>query len=441
MFTPLQKRDLDVLWHPCSQMKDYESFPPIEIESAKGSHLFSPSGKSYIDAISSWWCKSYGHRHPTILKGIQDQMEKFDHIILANTTNETIVQLSEKLTSLSPNLDKVFYAGDGSSALEIALKMSFHAQHHLGRHERKQFMGLENGYHGETLLTLGISDLGLYKKPYDKICSEALYLKQLPYVSGKNDPLFRNCESVWGNIEEQLLKVQHKLASIVLEPMIQGAGGMLILSADFLKRLRKFCTQHNIYLIADEIMTGFGRTGKMLATEWADIEADFVCLSKGLTGGSLPMSAMLTKNEIYDLFYGNYDDKIAFLHSNTHCGNALAAAAALASFKVVEEEDIIAKANLLGDKMKESFDQISKKTQRLTNIRQLGAMVAADLILEPEQENERLGYQIYQEAVKQGALLRPLGNTIYWLPPLTTDLKTIDELEAITSNAIQTILH
>jgi adenosylmethionine-8-amino-7-oxononanoate aminotransferase len=374
------------------------------------------------------------------MDAIQKQMQKFEHVILANTTNEVIVELSEKLCQLSPNLNKVFYAGDGSTALEIALKMSFHAQQRLGNSSKKLFVGLENGYHGETLLTLGISDLGIYKKPYDQLWSEAHYLEKLTYTSGKDDPHFKQCPN-WPELEAQLLKKANQISAIVVEPLIQGAGGMLIYSADLLQRLRNFCNEHQIHLIADEVLTGFGRSGKMLACEWANIEPDFMCLSKGLTGGTLPMSAMLTKNSVYNLFYGDYQEQIAFMHSNTHCGNALAAAAALGAFKIMEQENILQKTNTLGEHMKQAFENISKKTKRLCNLRQLGGVVAADLILEPDRSNQRIGYQIYREAVERGALLRPLGNTLYWLPPLNTPLNVIDQLESITTDSIQAILN
>lgn len=439
MLSPLQKRDLEVLWHPCSQMHDYENFPPLEVVSAKGSTIQLAGNQSLIDAISSWWCKSFGHGHPTILNSISQQMQKFEHVILANTTNETIVELSEKLTQLSPSLNKVFYAGDGSTSLEIALKMSFHAQQRLGNHQKNLFVGLENGYHGETLLTLGVSDLGLYKKPYDQLWAQADYLKGLSYVSGEDDPLFSKAPN-WPELETQLLKKADKIAAIVFEPVIQGAGGMLIYSPAHLKKLKNFCDEHHIYLIADEVLTGFGRSGKMLACEWAGIEPDFMCLSKGLTGGSLPLSAMLTQNSIYDLFYGEYEKQIAFMHSNTHCGNALAAAAALGAFKIIEEESILEKSLHLGQYMKKCFQEINQQTQRLTNLRQLGAVVAADLILEPERSQERIGYQIYREAVQRGALLRPLGNTLYWLPPLNTSHALIDQLKEITIDSMKAVL-
>ena len=439
MQSSLQKRDLEVLWHPCSQMKDYEQFPPLEIVSAQASMLNLADGRPLIDAISSWWCKSFGHRNPVILEAIQGQMNLFEHVILANTTNETIVSLSEKLCSLGPNYDKVFYASDGSSSLEIALKMSFHAQQRLGREKKMLFVGLENGYHGETLLTLGISDLGLYKKPYDKLWPKAHYIREIPYVSGPNDPDFQNCLN-WSKLEAQLTPIAEQCAAIVIEPLLQGAGGMKVYSAGLLRKIREFCNANQIYLVADEVLTGFGRTGKMLACKWAGIEADFLCLSKGLTGGTLPLSTMLTSNEVYDLFYGPYEDQVAFMHSNTHCGNALAAAAALGVFKIFEKENVLEQANWLGQNMKHRFERIASKTQRLTNLRQIGAMVAADLILEPERENERIGYQIYLDAVQRGALLRPLGNTLYWLPPITTPLEIIENLENITLDSIQAVL-
>jgi len=429
----LIQRDLKHIWHPCSQMKDYENFLPQSVKSARGSHIELSNGKPLIDAISSWWCKSLGHNHPRLKKALQAQIEKFEHVILANTTNETIVQLSEKLCALMPSLNKVFFAGDGSCAVEVALKMSLHSRLIKGDTKRKSFITLQNGYHGETVGALSVSDLGIYKSPYESLCFECYTIKNIPYVTGREDPLWVNCHEQWQQIEKSLELLKDSATAIIVEPIIQGAGGMLIYSQDFLKRLSQWAKQNDIHLIADEIMTGLGRTGKMLACEHARVEPDFVCLSKGLTSGWMPFSAVLTTNEIYEIFYNDYLPEKSFLHSHTFSGNALGASLALEVFNIMEQENICDNVQALEAMLLDNMLEIAQVSGKLHNIRSLGGVVAADLI---GAHDQRLGYKIYQKAMSLGALLRPLGNTLYWLPPLNISPDTLDELKAITLKAI-----
>ncbi|MBX3708297.1 MAG: adenosylmethionine--8-amino-7-oxononanoate transaminase [Gammaproteobacteria bacterium] len=430
-------RDLKHIWHPCSQMKDYEIFRPLEVIAAKGSYIELQHGKKIIDAISSWWCKSLGHNHPRLKHALVQQMEKFEHVILANTTNETIVRLSERLCRLTKSLNKVFYASEGSSAIEIAMKMSLHARYIQGDHKRNIFIALENGYHGETLGALSISDIGIYRSPYTATLLETYFISPIPYVHSMHDDLWRNCDAYWEKIEKKLDAYAQTTTAVIVEPIVQGAGGMKLYSQDFLKRLRVWADHHNVHLIADEIMTGIGRTGKMLACDHAGIEPDFLCLSKGLTSGWLPLSAVLTKQSLFDLFYDDYETGKSFLHSHTYSGNALAASIAVEVLNIVEEEHLCLRAEEIGLLMYEYLKEIARETNKLKNIRQMGAIVAAELV--GNQPNRRLGYDVYRKAVELGALLRPLGNTIYWLPPLTIDLATLHELKSMTEVAIQSV--
>lgn len=428
-------RDLQHLWHPCAQMKDYETFKPLIIKKAYGSYLELDNGRRVIDAIASWWCKSLGHNHPRLKQALLKQVDNFEHVILANTTNETIVALSEKLANLTKNLHKVMYASDGSCAVEIALKMSLHARLLSDEPQRKNFMALSNGYHGETCAALSISDLGIYRVPYQTLLFKTSFIQNIPYVSNKDDPVWQDCGVYWPAIEKQLAPYAHTLTAIIVEPIVQAAGSMLLYSADFLRRLRLWTREHNIHLIADEIMTGIGRTGLPLACQHADIEPDFLCLGKGLTSGYLPLSAMLTSNTIYNLFYDDYEKNKSFLHSHTHSGNALAASMALECLQIMEEENIYSQVKNNEIYLQQLMIEIAEKTGRLKNVRGIGAVIAADLITDYPQQ--RLGYMIYQKAVELGALLRPLGNTIYWCPPLNCDRKVLDELQQITLAAIQ----
>lgn len=420
-------------------MKDYESFAPIEIVKADGIYLHTRNGQRLIDSSSSWWCQALGHNHPTIRAAIKDQLDQFHHVILANTNNEVVSACSDYLSTLKPGLDKVFYASDGSCAVEIALKMSLQSRHIRGQPQRHQLAALQCGYHGETFMAMSVSDCDLYKAPFAPWCQAATYLDQLPVVSGSDDPLWQDASTHWAHTLQQLEPLSNTLTAVIVEPIVQAAGGMRIISQDWLKRLCRWCQAHDIHFIADEIMTGFGRTGRMLATDHADITPDFMCLGKGLTAGSLPLSATLTSDAMYQLFYDDYETGKAFMHSHTHSGNALACRAAMATKDVMASIDICDRARQLGNHMREAMTDIANTTQRLHNIRHIGALVAADII-NPE-GIPRLGYQVYQEAVKLGALLRPLGNTIYWCPPITMTAKELGALQGITHQAIDRVGH
>ena len=436
MLSTLQERDLSTIWHPCSQMKDYESFPPLPITSATGPHLQLADGSQLIDAISSWWCKSLGHRHPRLQAALIEQSRIMEHAILANTTNEAIVACSEAILSLSPAHDKVMYASDGSCAVEIALKMAIHAQQLKGQSQRTQFMALKNGYHGETALTLSVSDVGLYKAPYAPLLQDVPYIDPQILTTGPSDPNWDQPipEASWAEILKQLKPHAATTAAIIFEPIVQGAGCMTMYHPDVLRRLRAYSQEHGIFLIADEIMTGIGRTGKMLACEHAGIHADFVCLSKGLTGGYLPFSAVMIPQFIYDLFYDDYDTGKAFLHSHTYTGHALGARVATETLKIMQEESICLQSEYNGNLMRQLMQELADETGLLGPVRQIGSLVAAELT--GKADTPRGGYQLYREAVKHGALLRPLGNTVYWMPPLNTPTEVLHELQKITLKAL-----
>lgn len=424
-------RDLKHIWHPCSQMKDFEACPPLIVESAQGSILNTNKGP-LIDAISSWWCKSLGHGHPAVIGAINKQLNCFEHVIAANTTHPSLVELGEELSKITKK-QHVFFASDGSSAVEIAMKLSIHANQIKGFKDKNQFIALKNGYHGETLGTMSVSDLGIYKAPYESFGVKCHFIKNIPYVTGANDPLWHNCETHWHAVEKELELIAEKVCAIIVEPIIQGAGGMLCYSADFLQRIAAWAKAKNIYLIADEIMTGMGRTGEWLALDHAGIEADLICLSKGLTSGSIPLSCVMIDNAIYALFYDDYKSGKSFLHSHTYSGNSLAVSAALATIRAMHDEKIILQARALGEQMRTCLHEIAQLSGKLTNIRGIGAVVAADLV---PTSQDRLGNRVYEQALHHGALIRPIGNTLYWLPPLNTNSIIIGKLAEITLHSI-----
>lgn len=428
--------DLKHILHPCSQMKDYEWLKPLLIQKAEGAYFYTQDGKKVIDAISSWWCKSFGHQHPRLKRALLQQLDHFEHVIFANTTNEVIVQLTQQLLKLMPHLSHVFYAGDGSCAVEVAMKMSLHTRYVAGEKKKTQFMALLNSYHGETMGALSVSDLDLYKTPYQSALFDVYFIQSIPYVTGSDDPLWHDCSEIWPKIEIELLNRVDITTAILVEPIVQGAGGMKIYSPDFLKRLARFAKEHHIHLIADEIMTGLGRTGKLLACQYANIEPDIVCLAKGLTGGWLPFSAILFTDEINQYFYGDFASSKSFLHSHTYSGNVMGAAIAREVLHLLQEDDCLQRINTMGERMRFLMQEIADQTGKLQDVRQLGAIVAADI---KNVCRNRPLYRVFQEALKQGAFLRPLGQTLYWMPPFITTDATLLELQAITESALRVV--
>lgn len=425
-------RDLKHVWHPCSQMKDFETCPPLIIERAIGSYLYTDKGP-LIDAISSWWCKSLGHGHPAVIAAIKKQLDSFEHVIGANTTNSTLVELAEQLAEITGK-QHIFFASDGASAVEISMKLAIHATQIKGHKNKNEFIALKNGYHGETLGTMSVSDLGIYKAPYESFGVTCHFIENIPYINNQDDPRWSDCNEIWPSTLQYLNTVSEHVCAIILEPIIQGAGGMLCYSADFLKKLAQWAKSKDIILIADEIMTGVGRTGTWLASEHAGIEPDLICLSKGLTSGSVPFSCVMIDSAIFDLFYADYNSGTSFLHSHTYSANPLAVSAALATIKAIQQEQIIEQTRELGTTMLKAMHRIAKQSGRLKNVRGVGALVAADLMPVGEY---RIGNEVYCQALKSGALIRPIGKTLYWLPPLNTDENTIGKLAEITLNSIE----
>lgn len=430
----LLKHDLNHVWHPCTQMKDLEQHPPLVIERAEGSYLYTDQGP-IIDAISSWWCKALGHGHPAILRAMKDQLTRFEHVIGAGTTHPGIVELATTLASLS-RLQHVFFASDGASAVEIAMKLALHAMQLRGEQERRDFVALKHGYHGETLGTLAVSDLGLYKAPYEGFGPRCHVLHAIPYVTGDRDVLWEACDQEWAMTKQHLESIKSSVCAILVEPIIQGAGGMRCYSARFLNQLATWAKTNGIYLIADEIMTGLGRTGAWFASQHAEVTPDLMCLSKGLTGGALPLSCVMIDHAIYDLFYHETKDSRSFLHSHTYSGNPLAVSAALATLQTMQTEHIPEQAVTLGRYMHQCFSEVAAQTGYLSNIRSIGAIVAGDL---RPTNNDRLGFELQHQALQRGALLRPLGNTLYWLPPINTDKATIEKLAEITLHSMEAV--
>jgi len=425
--TELKNRDLNVLWHPCTQMKDHEILPMIPIKKGEGIYLEDFEGNRYIDAISSWWVNMFGHANSYINEKVKHQLDTLEHVILAGFTHEQVIRLSERLVALTPKkLQKCFYADNGSSAVEVALKMSYHA--HLNDGEEKSlFVSLTNSYHGETIGALSVGDVELYKDTYKPLLIRSIQTPVPQDMSAKSAK-----ESA--KLFEQLCEERaNEISALILEPMIQGAGSMHMYHSDFLLHVREICTRYNIHLIADEVMVGFGRTGKLFACEHAGISPDFLVLSKGLTGGYLPLSVVLTTNEIYAKFYCDYNEHKAFLHSHSYTGNALACSAANATLDIFENEHIIEKNQILASYMSKKLQNF-KQLSNVKEVRQTGMVCAVEL--KGYHAEERIGLKVYQYGLEHGVLLRPLGHIIYFMPPYIIKEQEIDIMMDIAFDAI-----
>ena len=427
----LTQRDLAVLWHPCTQMKDHEQLPLIPIKKAHGIYLEDFDGNRYIDAISSWWVNLFGHTNSYINAKIREQLETLEHVILAGFTHEQVVKLSERLVKLTPKgLEKCFYADNGSSAVEVALKMSFHA-HKNNSKIKTIFVSLTNSYHGETIGALSVGDVKLYKETYEPLLIQSI---QTPVPKDGSIEAAREAASAF----EALCAIRaDDISAIILEPLVQGAGSMHMYHKEFLVLVREICSRYDIHLIADEVMVGFGRTGEMFACQSANITPDFIVLSKGLTGGYLPLSVALTTNEIYGAFYCDYNENRAFLHSHSYTGNALACAAANATLDIFERDNVI-------EKNRETSVYMGEKLERFKNLKNVGSVRQTGMIcaieLQGYDPKERVGLQVYNYGLKKGVLLRPLGHIVYFMPPYIITKEECDVMMDVAYEAIESLI-
>ena len=436
--TDLIRRDLRVLWHPCTQMKDHETLPLIPIRRGEGVWLEDFDGKRYLDAISSWWVNLFGHANPRINAALREQLENLEQVLLAGFTHEPVIALSERLIKLAPpGLTRCFYADNGSSAVEVALKMSFHYWRNCGATKKTKFITLSNGYHGETLGALAVGDVALYKETYRPLLMEAITVPS-------PDCFHREPGSSWGEhsthmfqfMKSALEKHAEEVCAVIVEPLVQCAGSMRMYDPVYLKLLREACDKHNVHLIADEIAVGFGRTGTMFACEQARITPDFMCLAKGLTGGYLPLAAVLTRDEIYQAFYDDYQNLSAFLHSHSYTGNPLGCRAALATLDIFAADNVIETNKRLAAIMAEATARFADHPH-VAEVRQRGMIVAIELVKDKTTREaypwqERRGLRVYQRGLESGVLLRPLGNVVYFMPPYVI---TPEEIRLMTDAA------
>lgn len=438
----LQRRDLAHIWHPCSQMKDYEDFPPVVVDRGEGAWLIDVEGNRYLDAVSSWWVNLFGHANPRLNRALARQAEKLEHSIFCNFSHEKAIELAERITALAPkDLNRAFFADNGSSAVEIALKMSFQYHQQAGDTRRKSFISLSEGYHGETIGALSVSGLDLYGKVFSPLMFESHRASapdcfRCPYGrkrEGCDAPCFERMEAL---VEEK----GREVCGIIVEPLVQGAAGMRIYPPSYLRKLRDLCTRERIHFIADEIAVGFGRTGRMFACEHAGVSPDLMCISKGITSGYLPLSMVLTTDEMYDAFYTDYAELKAFMDSHSYTGNALACALGCETLDIFEEDNVLVHNEGRSRLIRDLAGPLADERPFVGEFRQQGMIAALELVHPVSGESfpwqERVGYQIYRKALKKGALLRPLGNVLYFMPPYVT---TDEDLTFMVKTAFQVL--
>ena len=442
-----QARDLAVLWHPCTQMREHpDTLPLVPIAHGEGAWLTGMDGRRYLDAVASWWTNIHGHAEPRIAEAIARQARSLEQVILAGFSHQPAVELAEKLLAVAPRepgrapLSKVFYADNGSAGVEVALKMAFHWFRNRGEQRRTRFVALENGYHGETIGALSVGDIPLYRRVYAPLLAECLFAPSPDaYLAAPGESAEQHALRAADALQELLERHSGEVCALILEPRVQCAGGMRMHDPVYLRRARELCDAHGVFLIADEIAVGFGRTGSMFACEGAGIQPDLLCLSKGLTGGFLPLCAVLATQALYDGFLDDSRER-AFLHSHSYTGNPLACAAALATLSIFDSDDILARNRLTATRMAELAAPLAD-LPHVAQVRQAGMILAIELApggdrraaFEPAM---RVGLRAYRAALARGVVLRPLGDVLYWMPPYCIEPAQLELLARVTRETI-----
>ncbi|HSV81027.1 MAG TPA: adenosylmethionine--8-amino-7-oxononanoate transaminase [Ramlibacter sp.] len=430
----LAARSLRSVWHPCTQMKLHEGQPPIAIARAQGPWLQAEDGRRFLDGVSSWWVNLFGHGHPHIKAALADQLDRLDHVMLAGFTHAPVVELSERLAALT-GLGHAFYGSDGASATEIALKMSAHYWRNAGQPGKSRFIGLAGGYHGETVGALAVTDIAIFREAYAPLVRLGAVVPSPDARAAQPGESAADVALRAAAALEAWLEQHHaSTAALIVEPLVQCAAGMAMHDPEYLRQARALCDRYAVHLVVDEIAVGFGRTGTLFAHQQAGIRPDFICLSKGLTGGTLPLSAVLTTDAVYAAFY---DDSVArgFLHSHSYTGNPLACRAALATLELFEQLDTLRRNEALGRALEDALLPLAQHP-RVRHARRLGMIWACDVADAPADFAARY----HRHALARGLLLRPIGNTVYAMPPYLLEPDEVRHLGAAAHGALQDTL-
>jgi len=433
-------RSLRSVWHPCTQMQHHETVPLIPVSHGKGAWLVDVQGREYLDAISSWWVNLFGHANPRINAALKDQLDKLEHAMLAGFTHQPVVELSERLGALTGGvLGHCFYASDGASAVEIALKMSFHCWRNSGQTEKQEFVCLSGSYHGETIGALAVTDVALFRDAYGPLIQRAhVVASPDARLAQEGESAVDVARRAAAALEALLQDRAGKIAAVIVEPLVQCAMGMAMHDPEYLRLVRALCDKHQVHLIADEIAVGCGRTGTFFACEQANIWPDFVCLSKGISGGYLPLSLVMTREAIYQAFYDS-DVRRGFLHSHSYTGNPLACRAALATLDIFAQDDVLNANRVKAKKLTEALEPLAQDL-RVTHFRQRGMIWAFDAVLDDAVKAATFSRRFFSSALRHGLLLRPIGPTVYLMPPYILSDEEVVQLAEKTGRVFHEVM-
>lgn len=442
-YEELARKNKEYVWHPFTQMKDYVEEDPVIIERGEGRKLYDVNGNGYWDGVSSIWLNVHGHHVEELDNAIREQLNKIAHSTLLGLANVPSILLAEKLIELVPNgLKKVFYSDSGATSVEIAIKMAFQYWQHKGEPKKQRFITMKEAYHGDTIGAVSVGAIDMFHQVYSTLLFDTLkvpypYTYRSPYGTDKKVIVEKYLEEM----EEMLQKHHKEVAAVIVEPMVQGASGIITMPDGYLKGLRELCTNYNVLLITDEVATGFGRTGKMFACEHDGITPDILTAGKGLTGGYLPVAITVTTDEIYNAFLGDYEEQKTFFHGHSYTGNPLGCAVALANLELFETTNLVEHVAHKAEYVAKRLEAVSK-LQHVGDVRQRGLMIGIELVENKETKKayswkERIGVRVCKRSRELGMIIRPLGNVIVFMPPLASTIEELDEMIDILHQSIQ----
>jgi adenosylmethionine---8-amino-7-oxononanoate aminotransferase len=443
----LEADDKAYIWHPFTQMRDWQREQPLIIERGEGNLLIDIEGRAYIDGISSLWTNVHGHRHPKLDQAVRDQLDCIAHSTMLGLSNVPAIECARKLVRLAPGgLSKVFFSDSGSTAVEVALKMAYqyHRQATGGQSSKIKFMALTNAYHGDTIGSVSVGGIDLFHQVYASLIFETIQVES-PYCYRCPQSLcYPSCGLACLNRMEDMMKQHaHEVCALIIEPLVQGAAGMLVQPPGYLKQVRELCTRYHILMIADEVAVGFGKTGRMFACEHEDVVPDLIALAKGISGGYLPLAATLASEEIYQGFLGRYEEFKTFFHGHTYTGNPLACAAAIANLDLFEQEDVLGRLEIVIARLAGRLEEFNMLAH-VGDVRHRGIMTGIELVADKVSKRmyapeAKIGHRVILQARRQGLIIRPLGNVIILMPPLSISIEEIDRMCDITLHSIRQV--
>ncbi|MGQ0794413.1 MAG: adenosylmethionine--8-amino-7-oxononanoate transaminase [Deltaproteobacteria bacterium] len=439
----LAEYDLQYIWHPFTQMKEYESKDPVIIEDAEGVYLKDTEGRRYIDGVSSLWVNVHGHKVPEIDRAIKNQVDRLGHSTLLGITNPPAAELAKEIIGVCPpGLKKVFYSGDGASAVEAALKMAYQYWQHKGKPGKSKFVSLQNGYHGDTLGAVSVGGIEIFHATFKPLLFESF---KAPSYYCYRCPLGRTypeCKIACADEVGEILREHHdEVAAVIFEPYVQAAGGMIVSPEGYLRKIRDYCDRYGVLLILDEVATGFGRTGRMFACEHDNVTPDILVLGKGMTGGYLPLSATITTQEVYDAFLGDYEEFKTFFHGHSYAGNPISCAAGLGNLEAFRNNRAL---EMLGEKVEILEDELREfwGLPHVGDVRSKGFMVGIELVEDKETKTPypakmKMGWRVAELAMEDEVLIRPLGNVVVLMPPIGISGEDLRKLLRATYKAVK----